>query len=100
MLKTKKEFRQMLNALMVKNLNKMILNDFSMEDFQLSISNIITPMMELMGQFVLSFVVNLDMMATRNGMFKSWFLRPAFDRRSVQILVIRVGLENHTPRIY
>ena len=91
----------MPNALMVKNLNKMILNDFSMEDFQLSISNIITPMMEVMGQFVLSFVVNLDMMATRNGTFKSWFLRPAFDRRrSVQILVIRVGLENHTPRIY
>ena len=65
----------MPNALMVKNLNKMILNDFSTEDFQLSISNIITPMMEVMGQFVLSFVVNLDMMATRNGTFKSWFLR-------------------------
>ena len=41
--------------------------------------------MELMGQFVLSFVVNLDMMATHNGMFK-----PGFPRRllvhSLQIL--------------
>ena len=65
----------MLNALMVKNLNKMILNGFSTEDFQLNISNIITLMMEVMDQFVLSFVVNLDMMATRNGTFKSRFLR-------------------------
>ena len=31
--------------------------------------------MELMGQFVSSFVVNLDMMATHNGMFKPGFPR-------------------------
>ena len=35
--------------------------------------------MDLMGLFVLSYVVNLDMMGTRNGMFKSWFPRRLTD---------------------